>query len=128
MSKFDDIILENLIKQTGEPFLEQAPPADPAMDQATAADPAMDQAPVAPPVEPTIDTPDEPAIKINMLDLARKALLIDPSTIEQSAKGILSNVVTPENASQIEEILSSITSIESDVDTGGANIEYNKNI
>lgn len=131
MSKFDDIILKNLISQTGDVIheQEQAPPVDPAMDPAAAADPAMDPAAAAPPIEPPVpESPDEPAIKVNMLDLARKALLVNPDTIDQGAKGILANVVTPENSDKIEEIISGIVTIESDVDTGGANIEYSKNL
>lgn len=126
MSKFDDIILKNLISQTGDIIHEQVPPAAPPADPAM--DPAMDPAAAAPPPAPPVpESPDEPAIKINMLDLARKALLIDPNTIDQGAKGILANVVTPENSAQIEDIINGIVTIEMDVDTGGADIEYNKN-
>jgi len=129
MSKFDDIILKNLISQTGDVIHEQeqalaAPPMDPA-----AADPAMDPAAAAPPpAPPPPENPDEPAIKVNMLDLARKALLVDPNTIDQGAKGILANIVTQENSDQIEDIINGIVTVESDVDTGGENIEYNKNM
>lgn len=129
MSKFDDIILKNLISQTGDVIHEQeqalaAPPMDPA-----AVDPAMDPAAAAPPpAPPPPENPDEPAIKVNMLDLARKALLVDPNTIDQGAKGILANIVTQENSDQIEDIINGIVTVESDVDTGGENIEYNKNI
>ena len=129
MSKFDDIILKNLISQTGDVIHEQeqavaAPPMDPA-----AAVPAMDPAAAAPPpAPPPPENPDEPAIKINMLNLARKALLVDPNTIDQGAKGILANIVTQENSDQIEDIINGIVTVESDVDTGGENIEYNKNI
>ena len=125
MSKFDSIILKNLISQTGEPIIENAPPpADPAMQDPAAA-PPVDPAAAAAPVEQPAAPPDEPAIKINMLDLARRALLIDPNTLDQSTKGVLSSTVTPENAGQMEEVISSVTSIESDVNTGGGDIDYN---
>lgn len=125
MSKFDDIILQNLITQTGEPIMEQTPPAGDPMAAPVEAPPAA-PAEAPPPVEPPApQTPDEPAIKINMLDLARRALLVDPNTIDQSSKGVLSNTVTQENAAQIEEVLSSVVSIESDVDTGGVDLSYN---
>ena len=127
MSKFDDIILKNLISQTGDIIheQEQVPPAEPLLDPAAAA-PAAPPAP--PPAPPVPESPDEPAVKVNMLDLARKALLVDPSTIDQGAKGILTNVVTPENIDQIEDIINGIVTIDMDVDTGGTDIEYNKNI
>lgn len=125
MSKFDSIILKNLISQTGEPIIENAPPpVDPAMQDPAAA-PPVDPAAAAAPVEQPAAPPDEPAIKINMLDLARRALLIDPNTLDQSTKGVLSSTVTPENAGQMEEVISSVTSIESDVNTGGGDIDYN---
>lgn len=125
MSKFDDIILQNLITQTGEPIMEQTPPAGDPMAAPVEA-PLAAPAEAPPPVEPPApQTPDEPAIKINMLDLARRALLVDPNTIDQSSKGVLSNTVTQENAAQIEEVLSSVVSIESDVDTGGVDLSYN---
>jgi len=129
MSKFDDIILKNLISQTGDVIHEQEQvPAAPPMDPA-ATDPAMDPAAAAPaPAPPPPENPDEPAIKVNMLDLARRALLVDPNTIDQGAKGILANVVTSENSDQIEDIINGIITVESDVDTGGADIEYNKNL
>lgn len=128
MSKFDDIILKNLISQTGDIVHEQEQaPADPPVDPAAGADPMMEP-PVPPPEPPPPENPDEPMIKVSMLDLARKALLIDPNTIDQGAKGILANIVTSENSEQIEDIINGIVTVESDVETGGANIEYNKNL
>ena len=129
MSKFDDIILKNLITQTGTPIMEQTPAgvdpmAAPAADPMAA--PAADPMAAPPAATPVPETPDEPALKINLLDLARKALLVNPNSIDQSSKGVLTNTVTQENAAQIEEVLNSIVSIESDVDTGGVDLSYNK--
>lgn len=130
MSKFDDIILKNLITQTGTPIMEQTPAGVDPM-AAPAADPMAAPAAAPPAVTPVPETPDgpetpdEPALKINLLDLARKALLVDPNSIDQSSKGVLTNTVTQENAAQIEEVLNSIVSIESDVDTGGVDLSYN---
>lgn len=131
MKKFDKIILDNFVKQTGEPFswfVEQAPeapPADPAMDPA--ADPAA-AAPPAPAVPEPESAPDEPMIKLSLIDLAKKALFVDPNTIDQKTKGMLSKEIDQNNVGQLEQIISDIVSIETDVDTGGVELDYNNTL
>jgi hypothetical protein len=130
MKKFDKIILDNFVKQTGEPshwFTEQAPGepvAEPPMDPAAAPAVAPPE-PVAPEPE---SVPDEPMIKLSLIDLAKKALFVDPDTIDQKTKGMLSKEIDQNNVGELEQIISDIVSIETDVDTGGIEIDYNNTL
>lgn len=121
MSKFDKIILENLIEQTGVPILEQEP-------DVPAGEPMADEQPAPVETPAPVTTPDVPAIKLDMLDLARKALFVDPSVLSQQEKGILTNVVTQDTYKQIEDIISHHVTVEEPVDTGGGEIDYNNNM
>lgn len=120
IDKFDKVFNESLT-DFGIILYEQDP-VDPAAES------PVETEPVAAPVEevPEGDI-DSNSLSVNLVELARKALLVDPNTIEQGAKGLLSQHVDMNNVEAIENAISEITSIESSVDADPT-ITYNRTI
>ena len=102
--------------------------------EAVADETAVDATPAEQPVEAPVDQPDVPtgdadteALSVNLVELARKALFVSPTSIDQVAIGKLSQVATLDNADEISTLLHDIVNIESDVDADPV-IDYNKSV
>lgn len=67
---------------------------------------------------------DSQSLSVNLVELARKALLVDPQTIDQSSLGKLTQVVTMDNADEISDIIGDIVSMQSTVDAEPV-VDYN---
>jgi hypothetical protein len=120
IDKFDKVFNESLT-DFGIILYEQDP-VEPVADTPVEPEPAV--APAVPVEDGEIDSN---SLSVNLVELARKALLVDPNTIEQGAKGLLSQHVDMNNVEAIETAISEITSIESSVDAEPT-ITYNQTI
>lgn len=120
-NRFDRVIKEST-KIFDIQLDEQEDVADPAVDPAAAAEP-----PVEPATEQPTGDPDTETLSVTLVELARKALFVSPTSLDQVALGKLSQITTLDNAEEISSLLHDIVSIESDVDAEPA-IEYNKSI
>lgn len=124
IDKFDKIFNESL-SEFGI-ILNEQEPADPMAAQPAAA--PVDEEPVAPPVEEVPDGDiDSNSLNVNLVELARKALLVEPSAIDQGSKGLLSQHVDMNNVEAMEKMINEIISIEAPVDAEPT-ISYNNNI
>ena len=120
-NRFDRVIKEST-KIFDIQLYEQEDVADPAGDPAAATEP-----PVEPAAEQPTGDPDTETLSVTLVELARKALFVSPTSLDQVALGKLSQITTLDNAEEISSLLHDIVSIESDVDAEPA-IEYNKSI
>ena len=124
-SKFDRVIMDSFLTQTGQIINEQGPLDDPAMgaapvDDPLAGDPGM-AAPMAPPPEPEKDADAE---KINMVKLAAKALKYQ-GDIDPGALSILErDIVTDSDVDAVKNVIISLVEPNDDVDADPIN--YNK--
>ena len=123
-SRFDHVIKESA-KIFEVQLDEQEAVADETTVDATPAEQPVD-APVEQPAEPTGD-PDTEALSVNLVELARKALFVSPTSIDQVAIGKLSQITTLDNAEEISTLLHDIVNIESDVEAEPV-IDYNKSV
>lgn len=123
-SRFDRVIKESA-KIFEVQLDEQEAVADETTVDATPAEQPI-EAPVEQPAEPTGD-PDTEALSVNLVELARKALFVSPTSIDQVAIGKLSQITTLDNAEEISTLLHDIVNIESDVEAEPV-IDYNKSV
>ena len=121
IDKFDSLLSDSLA-EFGIILHEQEPAAPIEPVQA---------APEAAPEVATDDVPegdiDSSSLNVNLVELARKALFVDPSMIDQGSKGLLSQHVNMDNVEKINDMINDITSIESSVDASPT-ITYDKKI
>lgn len=119
-NKFTNIIDECYDKLLVEAPGDMPPPVDgevPPVDPAGGAPAPVDAAPVdQPPVEEEPDG-DVDALKIQMTDLVRKALLINREEIQPEDYARLATSVTGTNVDQMNELVNSIINSSSQ-DTG----------
>lgn len=120
-NRFDRVIKEST-KIFDIQLDEQEDVTDPAADPAAAAEP-----PVEPAAEQPTGDPDTETLSVTLVELARKALFVSPTSLDQVALGKLSQITTLDNAEEISSLLHDVVNIESDVDAEPA-IEYNKSI
>lgn len=125
-SRFDHVI-----KESAKIFEVQLDEQEAAVD-GSAEQPA--DIPVEPTAEPTAEPTTEPtgetdteALSVNLVELARKALFVSPTSIDQVAIGKLSQITTLENAEEMSTLIQDIVGIESDVEADPV-INYNKSI
>ena len=109
MSKFDQVIRNYVVTEQG---VEGMPPLDAAPGaEAPPADPAAGTDATVPQDPGSATDIMTPEAKIQMLDMIRQALAIDPTQLSMSEKGIFETPVTggPEgNVKEIEEKIDSI--------------------
>lgn len=122
--RFDRVIKESAKIFEVQLDEQEAVADETAVDTTPTEQPA--ETPVEQPAEPTGDT-DTEALSVNLVELARKALFVSPTSIDQVAIGKLSQITTLDNANEISELLSDIVNIESDVDADPV-VNYNKSI
>lgn len=114
-----------VIKESAKIFEVQLDEQEAVADE-TAVDEQPVDAPVEQPAEPTGDA-DTEALSVNLVELARKALFVSPTSIDQVAIGKLSQITTLDNAGEISTLLHDIVNIESDVNADPV-INYNKSV
>ena len=123
--KFDKIIMDSFLSQTGETITEQVPLEDPAMaapaGDPLAGDPGMAPPPMAPPPEPEKSVDSE---KINLIKLAAKALKYQ-GDLDPGAVSILEReITTDEDIQAVKDVIVSL--VEPNDDIQAAPVNYNK--
>lgn len=116
---------DRVIKESAKIFEVQLDEQEAVADETP--DVAAEEQPIEPPVEQPAGDPDTEALSVTLVELARKALFVSPTSIDQVALGKLSQTTTLDNAEEISTLLHDIVNVESDVDAE-PQIDYNKSV